>query len=236
MGRALGYRVVTFDWQWDYTFNILPVLLGAAVNTIIATVVGYALALIIGVFFLVGQRTRFRVLNRAVREIVEFVRTTPLLAQVFFIFYVAPEYGILLSPWTSGILALGIHYGAYLSEVYRGALYAIPRQQWEACRALNLSTTRTYIGVILPQALPPSMPGINNYFVGCFKDTPILATITVHELLNAANVLGQTTYRFLEPYTLAGIIFLILSLVSAAGLKLLDRRIRLAMGADIYRG
>lgn len=226
---------MTFDWQWDYTFQILPVLLGAAVNTVIATVVGYTLALIIGVFFLVGQRTPYRILNRAVREIVEFIRTTPLLAQVFFVFYVAPDYGILLSPWTSGMIALGVHYGAYLSEVYRGALYTIPRQQWEACRALNLSATRTYVGVILPQALPPSMPGINNYFVGCFKDTPILATITVYELLNAANVLGQTTYRFLEPYTLAGLLFLTLSLISAAILKIVDRRIRRALGADIYK-
>jgi polar amino acid transport system permease protein len=225
---------MSFDWQWDYTFEIIPVLLGAAVNTVIATVVGYSLALVIGVFFLIGQRTRYRFVNRAVREVVEFVRTTPLLAQVFFIFYVAPEYGLLLSPWTTGMIALGIHYGAYLSEVYRGALYAIPKQQWEACKALNLSTTRTYVGVILPQALPPSMPGINNYFVGCFKDTPVLATITVYELLNAANVLGQTTYRFLEPYTLAGIIFLILSLISVAGLNLLDRRIRTAFGADTY--
>src|SRR5438067_13294666 len=148
---------MSFDWQWDYTFQILPVLLEAAVNTVIATVVGYSLALVIGVLFLVGQRTPYRILNRAVREVVEFVRTTPLIAQVFFVFYVAPDYGILLSPWTSGMLALGIHYGAYLSEVYRGALYAIPRQQWEACKALNLSATRTYVGVILPQALPPSM-------------------------------------------------------------------------------
>jgi polar amino acid transport system permease protein len=226
---------MSFDWQWDYTFEILPILLVAAVNTVIATVVGYALALVIGVVFLIGQRTRYRILNRAVREIVEFVRTTPLIAQVFFVFYVAPEYGILLSPWTSGMMALGIHYGAYLSEVYRGALYTIPTQQWEACKALNLSPARTYLGVILPQAIPPSMPGINNYFVGCFKDTPVLATITVYELLNAANVLGQTTYRFLEPYTLAGLIFLILSLFSAAGLNILDRRIRAALGADTYR-
>ena len=90
---------MSFDWQWDYTFQILPVLLEAAVNTVIATVVGYSLALVIGVLFLVGQRTPYRILNRAVREVVEFVRTTPLLAQVFFLFYVAPDYGILLSPW-----------------------------------------------------------------------------------------------------------------------------------------
>jgi polar amino acid transport system permease protein len=142
---------MSFDWQWDYTFEILPILLVAAVNTVIATVVGYALALVIGVVFLIGQRTRYRILNRAVREIVEFVRTTPLIAQVFFVFYVAPEYGILLSPWTSGMMALGIHYGAYLSEVYRGALYTIPTQQWEACKALYLSPARTYLGVIPPQ-------------------------------------------------------------------------------------
>ena len=221
-----------FDWQWDYTFEILPILLYATINTIIATVVGYSLALVIGVLFLIGQRTSYGVINWLVREIVEFVRTTPLLAQVFFVFYVFPEFGVMLSPWVSGMLALGIHYGAYLSEVYRGALYSIPKQQWEACRALNLSPTRTYLGIIFPQALPASMPGINNYFVGCFKDTPILATITVYELLNAATVLGSTKYRYLEPFTLAGIIFLILSVVSAFALRRLDLRLRRALGAE----
>jgi polar amino acid transport system permease protein len=233
MGKSNRSAVMLFDWQWDYALEILPTLLAASVNTVIATVVGYSLALVVGLIFLVGQRTPFAVFNRVVREIVEFVRTTPLLAQLFFVFYVGPEYGITLSPWMSGMLTLGIHYGAYLSEVYRGALYAIPRQQWEACTALNLSPARSYLGVILPQALPASMPGINNYLVGCFKDTPVLATITVYELLNAATVMGTLKYRYLEPYTMAGIIFLILSLVSATGLRVIEHRVRRAFGAEV---
>ena len=77
------------------------------------------------------------------------------------------------------MLTIGLHYGTYLSEVYRGAIEAVPKQQWEACKALNLSIFRTYGRIILPQALPVALPGMGNYLVGIIKDTPMLATIGV---------------------------------------------------------
>ena len=130
----------------------------------------------------------------------------------FFVFFVAPQFGIKLAAWTSAMLTIGLHYGSYLSEVYRGALEAIPKQQWETSKALNFTTTRTYSRIILPQAFPVALPGMSNYLVGIFKDTPMLATIGVVELMQSANTVGSLTYRFLEPYTMVGIIFLIISL------------------------
>ena len=219
-----------FDWRWDFTFEILPRLLLATLNTLAAAGIGYGIALVLGLVFALAQRTPYRPVTLVVREIVEFVRSTPLVLQIFFVFYVGPQFGIRLSPWMSGMIAIGLHYAAYLSEVYRAGLDAVPRGQWEACRALNLSTRRTYFGIIIPQAVPASLPGMGNYLVGIFKDTPMLSVIGVAELMHTANALGSETYRFLEPYTMVGIIFLAISLPTAAGLRVFEAWVRRALG------
>lgn len=218
------------EWNWEFTFEILPRMLLATGNTLIAAGLGYGIALVAGLVFLLAQRTPSRLLNRLVRECVEFIRSTPLLVQLFFVYFVAPQFGIVLSAWTSAMLTIGLHFGTYLSEVYRGGLEAIPRAQWESCRALNLSTGRTYFRVVLPQALPVCLPGMGNYLVGIFKDTPMLATIGVAELMHTANALGAEPYRYLEPYTMVGMIFLIISLPTAAGLRKLEAVVGRALG------
>lgn len=207
------------EWRWEFVWEILPRMLWATLNTLAAAGIGYSIALVVGLVFLLAQRTRFTWLNRIVREIVEFIRSTPLIVQLFFVYFVAPQFGVTLTAWTSAMLTIGLHYGTYLSEVYRGGLEAVPRAQWEACRALNFSKTRTYTRVVLPQALPASLPGMGNYLVGIFKDTPLLSTIGVAELMHTANALGAETYRYLEPYTMVGFIFLMISLPTAAWLR-----------------
>lgn len=218
------------DWRWDFTWDILPRLLVATGNTLLAAGLGYAIAVVLGLAFALAQRTPFDALTVVVREAVEFIRSTPLVLQIFFVFYVGPQFGIRLSPWTAGMIAIGLHYAAYLSEVYRGGLESVPKGQWEAAKSLNLSTARTYFRVILPQALPPSLAGMGNYLVGIFKDTPMLSVIGVAELMHTANAIGSETYRFLEPYTLVGVIFLLISLPTAAAIRLFETWVRRKLG------
>jgi polar amino acid transport system permease protein len=219
-----------FDWKWHFTFEILPRLLAATVNTLIAAGLGYLIALIVGLAFALAQRTPFRLLTFLVREFVEFVRSTPLVLQIFFVFYVGPQFGIRLSPWTAGMIAIGLHYASYLSEVYRSGLDSVPQGQWEACLALNLSVKRTYFKIIIPQAIPTVVPGLGNYLVGIFKDTPMLSVIGVMELFHAATSIGAETYRFLEPYTLVGVIFLAISLPTAMLIRRFEDWVRVALG------
>jgi len=219
-----------FHWRWDFVWQILPDLLRATENTLLASVIGYAIALVLGLVFALAQRTPWQGLTWAVREAVEFIRSTPLVLQIFFVFYVFPQFGIRLSPWISGMMAIGLHYASYLSEVYRAGLDGVPRGQWEACRALNLSTGRTYFRIIIPQALPIALPGMGNYLVGIFKDTPMLSVIGVAELMHTANAIGSEYYRYLEPYTMVGLIFLAISLPTAAGLRWLEAAVRRALG------
>lgn len=219
-----------FDWRWSFTFEILPRLIVATGNTLLAAGIGYAIAIVLGLVFALAQRTPLRPLTFIVRELVEFIRSTPLVLQIFFVFYVGPQFGIRLSPWVAGMIAIGLHYAAYLSEVYRGGLESVPKGQWEAATALNLSPARTYFRIIIPQALPPSVAGMGNYLVGIFKDTPMLSVIGVAELMHAATAIGAETYRFLEPYTLVGIIFLAISLPTAALIRGFDAWVRRKLG------
>jgi polar amino acid transport system permease protein len=220
-----------FDWKWDFAIEILPRLMWATLNTLMAAGFGYLIALIVGLIFALAQRTEIKPVTLLAREIVEFIRSTPLVLQIFFIFYVGPQVGVRLSPWSSGMIAIGLHYAAYLSEVYRAGLDSVPKGQWEACKALNLSMPRTYFRVVVPQALPPSLPGMGNYLVGIFKDTPMLSVIGVAELMHTANALGSQSYRYLEPYTMVGIIFLVISLPTAFGLRRLEAWVARTLGA-----
>jgi polar amino acid transport system permease protein len=221
---------MTFDWKWDFAIDITPRLLEATVNTLIAAILGYGIAIILGLIFTLGQRTRFRAVTLLFREAVEFIRSTPLVLQIFFVFYVGPQFGVMLSPWTAGMIAIGLHYGAYLSEVFRGGIESVPKGQWEACMSLSLSRFRTYTRVIIPQAIPPAFAGMGNYLVGIFKDTPMLSVIGVAELMHTANSIGSESYRYLEPYTMVGVIFLLISLPTAWLLRLTERIIRKKMG------
>lgn len=218
------------EWRWEFTWEILPRMLWATGNTLMAAGFGYLIAMVVGLALMLGQRTPYKAINIPVREVVEFIRSTPLLVQLFFVFFVAPQFGVRLSAWTAGMLTIGLHFGTYLSEVYRGALEGVAKSQWEACRALNFSTAYTYRRIVLPQAFPIALPGMGNYLVGIFKDTPLLATIGVAELMHTANALGAETYRYLEPYTMVGFIFLIISLPTAMGLRRLEAAVAKAQG------
>ena len=218
------------EWRWDFAIEILPQMLMATLNTILAAGIGYAIAAVVGLLFLLGQRTPIKVVNMINREIVEFIRSTPLLIQLFFVYFVLPQFGITLSAWVCGMITIGLHFGTYLSEVYRGALEGVPKTQWEACRALNFSTFYTYRKIVLPQAFPIAIPGMGNYLVGIFKDTPLLSTIGVAELFHAATAVGGYHYRYLEPYTIVGLIFLTLSIPAAMWIRKIEKNVNLAQG------
>ena len=217
-------------FRWDFAYEILPQLLYATLNTILAAGVGYLIAVFAGLVFLLGQRTTSRLLNVFTREIVEFIRSTPLLIQLFFVYFVLPQFGITLSAWVCGMITIGLHFGTYLCEVYRGALEAVPKSQWEACRALNFTKVYSYRKIILPQAFPVAIPGMGNYLVGIFKDTPLLSTIGVAELFHAATAVGGYNYRYLEPYTMVGLIFLMLSIPAAFYVRRLEQKINKTQG------
>ncbi|HEX2527978.1 MAG TPA: ectoine/hydroxyectoine ABC transporter permease subunit EhuD [Geminicoccus sp.] len=214
------------DWDWNYAFEILPLLAQASLVTIQATLLGFLLAAVLGLVFAVLRMSPNRTISLPTTAVVEFIRSTPLLIQIFFFYFVFPEFGVSLDALTAGIIALGLHYGTYCAEVYRAGLDNVPRGQWEASIALNLTTFHTFRDVIIPQAIPPVVPALGNYFVALFKETPLLSAIAVMELMQQAKILGSNTFRYIEPITLVGAFFLVFSLVAAALIRLLERRLK----------
>ena len=209
-------------WDWSFTFEILPILAKAAITSIEATLLGFVLAASLGLVLAV-LRIAVPWTAWPISVLVELIRSTPLLIQIFFLFFVFPSFGITLDALTAGVLALGIHYAAYCSEVYRAGFDNIPRGQWEASIALNLSAWTTFRDIIIPQAIPPIVPALGNYLVALFKETPLLSAIAVYELMQAAKNIGSETFRYTEPITLVGLFFLAMSLVSASLIRALER-------------
>lgn len=212
------------DWDWTFVREILPTLLQGAVVTVEATILGTLLALVAGLVLAVLRRSQNPLVAKPANFFMEFVRGTPLLVQLYFLFYVLPDLGILLPPLIAGVIGLGLHYSTYIAEVYRAGIDNTPRGQWEAAKACNLTIYQTWRHVILPQAIPPIIPALANYFVAMFKETPLLSAITVVEIMNQARGIADYNYRYLEPMTLVGVFFLFVSLISAVGLRSLERR------------
>ncbi|PDS99592.1 ectoine/hydroxyectoine ABC transporter permease subunit EhuD [Rhizobium sp. S9] len=212
------------EWDWDFVWQIMPTLLEGFKITILATILGAAVAMVAGLALAIARRSPVAAISGTVAFVSEFIRGTPLLVQLYFIFYVLPDIGIRLSPLTAGVIGMGIHYATYTAEVYRAGIENVSRGQWEAARATNLTTRQAWIHVILPQAIPPMIPALANYFIAMFKETPLLSAITVLELMNQAKSIANSNYRYIEPMTLVGVFFLVISLVSVVGLRWLEER------------
>jgi len=212
-------------WDWEFVAEILPELLRGLVVTVQATLVGAILALTLGLVLALLRRSQLAAVRVPTAVFVEFVRSTPLLVQLYFLFFVLPSWGVLLSGFQAGVIGLGVHYATYTSEVYRAGIEGVPRGQWEAATALNLPRSRVWRSVILPQAIPRVLPALGNYVIAMFKETPLLSAITVAEMLAVARDIGSSTFRYLEPITLVGMLFLVLSLVAAVPLRRLERRV-----------
>jgi len=214
-------------WDWGYTLEILPQMAEASLVTLQATVMGFALAAVLGLIWAIINLMEIPVVSFTVRLFVEFIRTTPMLIQLFAMYYFLPLAGVILPAMLCGVVVLGVHYSAYCSEVYRSGFLQVDRGQWEAAKAINLSTSLTLKRIILPQAIPPIILPLGNYFVTMFKETPVLLAITIIELVATARIIANDTYRYTEPMTLAGIFFLILSLMAAKLTRVVNSKMAL---------
>jgi polar amino acid transport system permease protein len=213
-------------WDWQVAWDISPTLLRGLWVTIQLTLLGTALAMVLGLVLAVLRRSRLRLLSWPTAFVVEFIRSTPFVVQVFFVFFLLPQYNpdLALSAFATGVIGLGIHYATYTSEVYRAGIESVARGQWEASTALSLNAYQTWLRVILPQAIPRVIPALGNYLVAMFKDAPIVATIGLLDVLGEARRIASRDFLFLEPYTLVGVYFLAVSVPAAIFVRFLEGR------------
>ncbi|MFD1850809.1 ectoine/hydroxyectoine ABC transporter permease subunit EhuD [Oceanobacillus bengalensis] len=212
-------------WSWETFSEALPMVLQGLGITVGLTFSCYAFALLFGFVWTFLRRIPNKLIHWIVTWTMEFIRSTPPLVQLFFIFYawpMIPGIGVTLSPFTSAILGLGLHFSTYIGEIYRSGIESVDKGQWEASRALNFSVFDKWKKIILPQALPPTIPMLGNYFIIMFKEVPLASTIGVAGILHMANTYGARNWAYLEPLTIVGIIFLLLSYPSAILIKKLE--------------
>jgi polar amino acid transport system permease protein len=217
-----GYAWDTAHGELAFAWSILPMLLWGLVVTIEASIAGFFIALVLGLIFAVLKDVPTRIVSYPAIVITEFFRDTPLLVQLFFLYYVLPDYGIVLPAFLTGAVALGIQYSAYTAEVYRAGIEAVPKGQHDAAKALDFSSVHTFTHVILPQAVPRVVPAMGNYLVSISKDVPVLSVVTVLEMLNVAKIIGDQTFDYLVPLSMVGGIYLILTLVSSGLVRWVD--------------
>ncbi|MPY73572.1 MAG: ectoine/hydroxyectoine ABC transporter permease subunit EhuD [Alphaproteobacteria bacterium] len=213
--------------DWIFALEILPVLAKAALLTLGVTAAGFAISIVLGLFLALLRRSRRRAIAAPAAVFIEAVRGTPLLIQLYFIFYVLPEYGLILPGLATGIVALGIHYGTYTSEVFRAGIDAVPKGQWQAATALGLTPLKAFRHIVLPQAIPAIVPPLGNYLIAMFKDTPLLSAIAVVELMQRAKIIGSESFRYIEPITIVGLFFLAMSLGASMLVRALERWVRI---------
>lgn len=209
--------------NWAFAASILPILLIGMWVTIQAAVLGFAIALVLGLVWAALKAAPLKIIAWPAAVVTEFLRDTPLLIQLFFLYYVLPEFGIVLPAFMTGALALGLQYSAYTSEVYRAGIEAVAKGQHEAARALNLSGVRTFTHIILPQAVPRIVPAMGNYLVSIMKDVPLLSVVTVLEMLGVARIIGDRTFNYLIPLSMVGGLYLIMTLIASTGVRFVDR-------------
>lgn len=213
-------------WDNSFALSVLPLIARGLVTTVLITITGTAIAMGIGLVLAIMRRARAKWISLPTEGFVEFVRATPLLVQLYFLYFGLPAFGIFLSALVTGIIGIGLNYSAYTAEVYRAGIEGVPRGQWEAARALNFSHGQTWGRIILPQAIRKVIPALGNYLIAMFKDTPILASIGVLEMLEQAQIVGSENFRYLEPMTEVGLLFILVSYPAS----LLVRRLEVRYG------
>jgi polar amino acid transport system permease protein len=214
---------VDFD-QWRIIGDWTPELAEAALVTVRITALGFVLALALGTLFGI-VRSRESWLSYPAAAYVEFFRGTPLLVQLFFIYYGLPQIGITLDAWTAGVVGLGLNGGAYIAEIVRGALAGIDRGQYDAAHALGMSWSAVLLWVVMPQALRTATPPLMNSLASLLKESSLISVLAITEIMNVAKMIYSRTFRAFEIYAVVALMYFVLTFALSRVSRSLERRL-----------
>ncbi|HYJ48308.1 MAG TPA: amino acid ABC transporter permease [Microbacterium sp.] len=202
-----------------------PLLWAGLSATIPLALASFAIGLVLALGLALMRISANPVLSGIARSYISVIRGTPLLVQLFVIFYGLPSIGIVVDPWPAAILAFSLNVGGYAAEIIRAAILSVPKGQWEAAHTVGLSHTKSLTRIILPQAARVSVPPLSNTFISLVKDTSLASLILVTELFRQAQVIAAFTYEFMIIYLEAALIYWLFCLVLSAGQGALEKRL-----------
>ena len=213
--------------------SFLPALLEGAYLTITVSLLSFALATVIGLLVGIARISRLLPLRMLATPYVQFIRGTPLLLQLFFIYYVLPYGGIILTPFVSGLLGLTLNYSAYMAEVFRGGVLAIPKGQWEAGLSIGMSRRLLLRRIILPQALRIVIPALGNFFVSIFKDSALVSVVTMRDLMFSGQILAAATFKHFEIFAMVAAIYFLISYPTAKFVEYIEQRLDISRAKHV---
>lgn len=211
-------------WQL-FLESLGPIALAGLVSTIPLAIISFAIGLVLAIGVALMRISVNPVLSGIARFYISVIRGTPLLVQLFVIFYGMPALGIVIDPWPSAIVALSLNVGGYGAEVVRAAILSVPQGQWEAAYTVGMNRTRALTRIILPQAARVSVPPLSNTFISLVKDTSLTSTILVTELFRVTQQIAATSYQVMVVYLAAALVYWVICLVLSTGQSALERRL-----------
>jgi len=209
----------------DDMITFLPTLLQGAVITVTVSLMAFALACVAGLVVGLMRLARFLPIRVAAAFYIQFIRGTPLLLQLFSLYYVLPYAGIVLSPYTAGVMGLTVNYAAYMAEVFRSGIQAIHKGQSEAGLALGMSRRLLLRRIIMPQAMRIIVPALGNFFVSIFKDSALVSVLTLRDLMFSGQLLASATFKHFEIFFMVAVIYFLISYPAAKLVEYVERRL-----------
>src|SRR5919205_1098375 len=212
--------------DWDLLRSSLgPIVRGAILGTIPLSLASFAIGLVIALVIALMRLSRSPVLSGAGRAYVSVIRGTPLLVQLYVIFFGLPSVGLTIDPWPSAIIAFSLNVGGYAAEVIRAAILSVPKGQWEAAHMIGMSPRLALRRIILPQAARVSVPPLSNTFISLVKDTSLASLILVTELFRNAQQIAAFSQEFMVLYLESALVYWVICLALSSGQSVLERRL-----------
>jgi polar amino acid transport system permease protein len=215
------------DLDFSPVWSGWPQLLQGALVTVEVTSVSLLLGCVLGLLIGIGRlHPERRILYSLCTAYLAVIRGTPLLVQLFILFFGLPQFGIMLPAFLCGVLGLGIYSGAYVSEIVRGAIQSIDRGQMEAARSIGLSSRQAMLNVILPQAVVRMIPPLGNEFIALIKNSALVSLLTIHDLMHEGQKIISVSYRSLEVYLAIALMYFVLTGLTTLALRHVEQRLR----------
>jgi polar amino acid transport system permease protein len=225
---------VTFSL--DDMIAFLPSLLQGALITIAVSLLAFVLACVLGLLLGLMRMARLLPVRMLAAAYIQFIRGTPLLLQLFFIYYVLPYAGVTLTPFASGVIGLTMNYAAYMAEVFRSGIQAIAKGQWEAAFAVGMSRRLLMKRIVLPQALRIIVPSLGNFFVSIFKDSALVSVLTLRDLMFSGQLLASATFKHFEIFTMVAVIYFLISYPAAKLVEYVEVRLDITRRRPVAAG
>jgi len=204
--------------------DFLPILLQGAVVTVQVTLLSFLLSSALGLALALMKLSPVRALSLTGSAVINLIRGLPIIVQLFYIYFVLPDFGVQLTAFQAGVIGLGIAYSAYQAENFRAGIEAVDAGQREAAQAMGMRSALIMRRVILPQAFRIALPPYGNTLVMMLKDSSLVSTITVAEMTRAGQLIASSTFQNMTVYTLVALLYLLMSLPLVYGLRRLERR------------